>query len=297
MIDGTPATEFRNSFKREWLTPIAMVFGFAIVLPMVANVWVSGKSAAEKMVTGMAQPLFISILIMLILGNVLLRRRERAIGWILVVTAVAMWCVSTPIFASMLFRTWEAPYRVQTSIPFPLDYVVVLGGGTSKDPNRRPQFSDAGDRVGYAAQLYLTGKAKHLVTTGDVLIVTGTLGGKFEASDDPSNQTKQIWKELGIPEEVVFDLPGQNTSSEMAALKTHPEWWQDGRCAILTSAFHMPRAMKLAERAGVKVVPIAADFRGGGDGPLTLNAFMPNVSELQRVQTIWKEWIALRISR
>jgi uncharacterized SAM-binding protein YcdF (DUF218 family) len=215
----------------------------------------------------------------------------------LIVTAGALWCVSTPLFASFLFRFWEGPYRVPTTISTPLDYVVVLGGGTSKDPNRRAQFSDAGDRVGYAARLYLTGKAKHLVTTGDVLQVTGTLFGKFDSSDDPSNQTKQIWSDLGIPAEAIFDLPGQNTSAEMAALKTHPEWWRDGRCAIVTSAFHMPRAMKLAERAGVNVVPIAADFRGGGDGPLTLNAFMPNASELQRVQTVFKEWIALRISR
>jgi uncharacterized SAM-binding protein YcdF (DUF218 family) len=283
--------------KRGWLKPTSIVFLTTVVLPIVLTFAVSGKSAAEKMLTTMVQPLFIAIVSAFALGLVLLRREDRNVGAILICGACSMWALSAPLVSSRLVDSWEA--SIECSIPSasqPFDYVVVLGGGTSKTPDGRAQFSAAGDRVGYAARLYLSGVAKRLVTTGDNLQLAGSLAGTFKPTDDPSQQTKQIWVELGIPAEAISELAGQNTSEEMASLKQHPEYWQGKRCGILTSALHLPRAMKLAERAGVQAIPIAADCRTS-TGPLTFNQFLPEADGLVRLQTIFKEWLAIRISR
>lgn len=283
--------------SRSWLMPTACVLFATVCLPLIATAAMSGKSSAEKMLTNMIQPLFLAIVVALMIGVTLLRRDERRVGWLLVCGASLMWVLSSSIFDSFLVETWET--SIESAVPTvsePFDYVIVLGGGTSVTPDGRAQFGQSGDRVGYAARLYLAGIARNLVTTGDNMKMSGVLSGEFKPQDDPSQQTKQIWLDLGVPASVISELPGQNTSSEMAALKEHPEYWQDKRCGILTSAIHLPRAMKLAERAGVRALPIAADYRAPS-GPWTVNHFLPEAEGLVRLQMIFKEWIAMRISR
>ena len=238
-----------------------------------------------------------AIVVVLIIGLNLIRRDQRRVGWLLLCGAGLMWILSSSIFDSILVENWES--SIESAVPTvsePFDYVIVLGGGTSVSPDGRAQFGQAGDRVGYAARLYLAGIAKNLVTTGDNTKMSGALSGKFKPQDDPSQQTKQIWIGLGVPAAVISELPGENTSSEMAALKEHPEYWNNKRCGILTSAFHLPRAMSLAKRAGVRALPIAADYRSSRR-PWTVNQFLPEAEGLVRLQMIFKEWIAMRISR
>ena len=283
--------------NRSWLKPTCCVLFVTVCLPIIATAAISGKSSVEKMLTTMIQPLFLAIVTALAIGIVLMRREERRIGWLTVCGAVLMWILGSHVFVSKLIMKWES--STQTIVPTiaePIEYVIVLGGGTGLTPDGRAQFGQSGDRVGYAARLYLTGIAKNLVTTGDTLQLTGSLSGRFEPQDDPSQQTKQIWMELGIPAHAISELPGQNTSAEMAALREHPEYWRDKRCGILTSALHLPRAMNLAEKAGVQALPIAADYRSSS-GPLTLIKFLPEASELVKLQALMKEWIAMRISR
>ena len=282
---------------RSWLKPTACVLFAAVCLPIIATFLISGKSSAEKMLTNMIQPLFLAIVAALAMGVILLGRGKRRTGWFLVSGTGLMWVLSSSIFPSFLIKAWES--SIDSCIPSasePFDYVVVLGGGTSAAPDGRAQFGNGGDRVGYAARLYLAGKAKKLVTTGDHFQLAGGLFGKYQQEGSPSQQTKQIWMELGIPTDSISELPGQNTFSEMAALKEHTEYWQGKRCAILTSAFHLPRSMRLAERAGVRAWPIAADYRSD-NGPLTVDDFLPNANGLVNLQMIFKEWIAMRISR
>jgi uncharacterized SAM-binding protein YcdF (DUF218 family) len=283
--------------KSGWLKPTLIVFFATVFFPFTLTALVSGKSAAEKLLTTMMQPLFVAIVAVLTIGLMLLRRDDRRVGVILICGACLMWVVSTPFFGSRLIDAWEASIESSTPTAIdPFDYVIVLGGGTSVAPDGRPQLSSAGDRVGYAARLYLTGVAKHLVATGDNLQMSGSLSGSFQPKDDPSTHTKQIWMELGIPAEVISELAGQNTFAEIAALKEHTEYWQGKRCGILTSAFHLPRAMKLAQRVGVQAIPIAADYRTS-TGPVTFNHFVPETEGLVRFQMIFKEWLAMRISR
>ena len=287
----------KNEVQVGWFKSTWFVLFATVCLPLIATYGVSGKSSAEKLVTSMAQPLFISIVTVFAIGVGLTRRNETRVGWLLLFGSCLMWILSSSIVGSYIVKTWEATAETTVvSVDEPFDYVVVLGGATSVSPTGRSQLGPSGDRVGYAASLYLSGIAKHLVTTGDNLVSSGNLTSGFKTEDDPSYQTKQLWQSLGVPADAMSELPGQNTISEVAALREHPEYWQDKRCAILTSAFHMPRALALARRAGVRVLPIAADYRTS-TGPITINRFFPESETLGRLQLIFKEWLAMRISR
>ncbi len=286
-----------NELNRGWLKPTFFVLIVTVCSPIIATALIGGKSAVEKMLTNMVQPLFVAIVAAIVIGVVLIRRGEKKIGWIMLAGAGTIWVLGSQALVSNLCRAWENTIvSTELSDAEPFDYLVVLGGGTSVAPDGRAQFNLAGDRVGYAARLFLAGKAKHLVTTGDNLVLTGTLSGNFQQQDDPSQQTKRIWMDLGVPEEAISELPGQNTSSEMASLRARPQYWKDKRCAILTSASHLPRALQLARRAGISAMPIAADYRTG-NGPLTINQFVPEAEELMKLQLIFKEWIGMQVGR
>ena len=290
-------TTQKNEVQVSWFKSTLFVLFATVCMQLLATFGVSGKSSVEKLITIMVQPLFISIVTVFAIGVGLIRRNETKAGWLLLFGSCLMWILSSSIVGSYVVNTWEASAETTAlSVDEPFEYIVVLGGGTSVSPNGRAQLGMSGDRVGYAASLYLSGIAKHLVTTGDNLVISGSLTSGFKTEDDPSYQTKQIWQSFGVPAEVILELPGQNTSSEVAALREHTEYWQDKRCAILTSASHMPRALALARRAGVRVLPIAADYRTS-TGPLTINEFFPDSGNLVRLQLIFKEWLAMRISR
>lgn len=284
--------------SRSWLRSTLLVLAATVASPLIATAIVSGKSSVEKMLTDMAQPFFLMIVLALTIGCILMTRGERWLGAQLAIAGALLWCCSARVVVNSVITYWESsltPTEI-TELEEPFDYIVVLGGGTSVAPDGRAQLDCAGDRVGLAATLYLTGKTKNLVTTGDNLIMTGGLSGTFRPSDDPSIQTKQIWTKLGIPSDAISELDGQNTSSEIKSLHQHTEYWLGKRCGILTSAFHLPRAMRLAERAGVIALPIAADYRGSS-APLSINGFLPDVQNLSRLQTVFKEWLALQIGR
>ncbi len=287
----------KNEPRVGWLSSTIIVMAATMCLPLIATFGVSGKSSAEKLLTNMIQPLFVAIVAVISVGVLMIRRNETRAGWLLLIGAGTMWMLSSGVVGSFVVEAWEAKAETtETSADEPFDYVVVLGGATSISPNGRAQLGSSGERVAYAASLYLSGIAKNLVTTGDNLVIAGSIAGNFREEDDPSYQTKIIWQNMGVPANAISELPGQNTASEMAALREHPEYWQGKRCAILTSAFHMPRAIALARRAGVNAFPIAADYRTS-TGPLTFNQFFPEAENLVRFQMIFKEWLAMRISR
>ncbi len=273
--------------------------GLAIgLLPPLVAYGVNGRSVFEKTLTGMAQPWFVVIAIVILCGVAARSVQQRALGRWLTTVGLVAWILSTPLLTGNVVRWWESqiPSGVVTR-QLPLDTLVVLGGGTGATPNGDAQLGSSGDRVMLAARLYHRGCVRRLVTTGDTLVIAGALGGsEIPMHSDPSEATRQIWRDLNIPDEVIVDLPGENTTSEVRSLREHPELWRGKRCGILTSAFHLPRAMRIARREGLELVPIASDYQGSV-GPITVTSLLPDARALGTLQSIWKEWIGISIGR
>mgnify|MGYP001795759458 CR=1 FL=1 len=139
----------------------------------------------------------------------------------------------------------------------PFDAVVVLGGGTSSTPRGEAQLGSSGDRVLLAARLHRRGRTRRLVTSG-----APTPGF---SSHDAAAATRRIWRDLGVPDEDIVVVAGARNTREEARLHTaraREEGWQ--RVGLLTSAWHLPRALRAFREAGLRdVVPLPADVRGG----------------------------------
>ncbi len=136
----------------------------------------------------------------------------------------------------------------------PFDLIVVLGGGTKTSPNGRAQLSTAGDRIMLAARMVEAGKAKTVVCSGQ------HWQPKIDEDMDYSEEAMRILKSLNRDVKIVT-LQGTNTQQEMESLS---KWLKDnpqGRIGIITSAWHLPRALRLAQLNGVQCIGLPSDFR------------------------------------
>lgn len=137
------------------------------------------------------------------------------------------------------------------------DAVCILGGGTLADADGVGELGDGGDRLAVAAALYHAGKTPLLVISGTRIasVSTGEL--------DLSEESAVILHGLGVPEAHLVRLPPgpQNTAQELGAyrLLIAERGWH--RVGVVSSAWHLPRAMRLCARIGLELVPLAADHR------------------------------------
>ncbi len=249
-----------------------------------------GKALAEKVVTQMAMPLTAFWLLLILGFAVSWGMRRRGTQGVFLFLAIGLWLVSSPFVVSQWSKAIESEV---TSWDFkkdePLDVLVVLGGGTTRDPFGRSQFGSSGDRVGWGAQLYLTGKTKKLVTTGTSL--PGVDNG-----DGPYQQTTEIWERLKIRGEDIEVLEGHNTFEEMKSLHSRRDLWEGKRVGLLTSAFHLPRAMRLARTAGLDLIPVAADYRET-TRVRTILFYLPNPHAMAGLEMILREKLAAFVGR
>lgn len=289
----------RSASLLDWIGSGFLCSSFLVAVPIVLAYRLTGKAGMEKAMAAMANPLFLAWFCILTTALVARGRGEKGLFRGLFLLGLAFWASSAPCVVNLVVGKWEHQYPIKMIDEFePYDVIIVLGGGSSPRPTKDPQLNDAGDRIAFSARLYKRGLTKKLVTTGSNLELEGSLLGELQQGDDPSEQTKQIWMELGIPEDDIEQIAGQNTSAEMAGLADRKELWQGKRCGLVTSAYHIPRAMTLATRAGLQLEPIPANFWSGpNDQPVTMEMFLPSPYAMDQIGKLIKEWIAIRIKR
>lgn len=171
----------------------------------------------------------------------------------------------------------------------PFEAVLVLGGGATGD-SEYAQVNDAGDRVVLGARLYNRGLTPVLVTSGSSIPGLGSYV-------DVSEATTAIWTELAVPESAIVRMPEpKNTREEIAGIKELMKEKGWTRVGLVTSAWHMRRAMKLAKDQDVKLHPLPADFRTrtGWDGILSI---VPDAHGFINVQRACWEYLGAATGR
>lgn len=183
------------------------------------------------------------------------RRLARlALGLALLQTLV----LSFPPVADALTETLEAKARrlvtVQPSCCY--DAIVVLGGAMAPAAPPEvmdPDLGEAGDRVWQAARLYHAGIAPTIITSGgsDNSLKGGPATSEAEAM-------RRFLVDLGVPDKaIVLEDKSLNTIQNMQNVRALVK---GGRILVITSAFHVPRAAKYAELAGLNAAFNGVDW-------------------------------------
>lgn len=165
----------------------------------------------------------------------------------------------------LLLEGLESRYPAHPEVA-QVDDIIVLGGDEDLDPYRRwgeLAVNDAAERLIEGAILARRFPDARLVFTGGA----GSLGDRG-AAGDPSAISRDGWVALGVdPARIVLERASRNTS-ENATMTFDLLQPKPGQVHLLvTSAFHMPRAMETFTRAGwTGLMAWPVDYRSGDLG-------------------------------
>ena len=228
-----------------------------LALLAVAVVDLRSFALAERAVARMLMPA--GLLWCGIVGAVLLSIGARSRGaFAATFAALALYTIAgNGWIGGALTATLEGDYaEIDPLDAEPMDAVIVLGGGAQITDDGRAILGSSGDRVVTGARVYHAGLTPILVTSGSSLPGTSVV-------TDASEATTTIWTGLAVPESAIVRIPAPyNTSRELEelAILIDELGWQ--RVGIVTSAWHMRRALRLAAAHDLTLVPLPADVRG-----------------------------------
>ena len=280
------------SFRKSCFGLMGAATVVGVVLVSVA--WmIGGRTFTEKICTELVSPVGMVWFLLAMFWIAAFLQGQRWMAW----QSLGIWLLLTLSgnywVANQLISGLESDF--QAIDPFrtePLERLIVLGGGTSSRYSGAPQLSMSGDRVALAAQLYHAGQVNQIICSGS---------NSFRPSEDSLHcreEARQILIRLGVPADSIVMIEGANTSEEIANLSAYLNQLElsPQRTGILTSAWHLPRAMRLAQRHQLDVTPLPADFRSE---PFRLNPnlIVPGASELNSVRSTIKEHLGRLMGR
>jgi uncharacterized SAM-binding protein YcdF (DUF218 family) len=276
-------------WQRRRLRPLLHLVGPALAVASLAAS--PNQAMLEKLLTALVLPAGALWAAALALAWWLLlrqRRRQAAV-------ALALWCgltLSGNVWVGQALFAWLESGYPPISRAARFDAVMVLGGGTDITPWRAPQLGPSGDRLRVGAALFASGRTPLLVGSGS------SIAELAQAEErDVAREAATLWQEMGVPARSIVQLPGpKNTSEEIAALAilARDRGWR--RVGLVTSGYHLRRAMRLAGREGLHATPIPADVRGELQ-PASTVGLVPSGAGFYAVQTASKELIAGIVGR
>jgi uncharacterized SAM-binding protein YcdF (DUF218 family) len=166
---------------------------------------------------------------------------------------------------------------------------ILLGGLSGYDEQLKMGFfGPASDRFIQTNRLYDAGKINHILVTGGNAIFVK------EQSYSEAEFLVNNFAELKIPQERIFkETKAKNTLQNAQYSKALLDSLQlKGPVILVTSAIHMPRAVKVFKKAGMDVIPFPSNFQVTKDATVfTPRQLIPSASALLNWGILLKEWI------
>lgn len=190
---------------------------------------------------------------------------------------------------AVALQALENRFARPQSVPENLSCMIVLGGAFETEVTTRRggiELNQAADRFVEALRLLRDHpQSRVLVSGGD-----GSLSGDYEGDAAVS---RRFFSTFGIaPERLVGETASRTTYENVVNIKDLLVREKLQNCLLITSAFHMPRAVGLFRKSGIDVTPWPTDYRTAGNVGLMLDFSQPTANA-QLTSTALREWIGL----
>lgn len=224
----------------------------------------------------------------------LVRRRYRFSKIFLGVTLIIYYTISLEPVSILLARSLEerTSFSLGQEVPSDAETIVVLAGGVEKANSERP-FPEL---VGVSWRRLWRGITLYHEQKGMFpILYSGDSGDPFVSYAGEAALAKEYALRMGIPEEQFWIEEGSRTTAESGkAVRQLLDERFPGRAhhriLLVTSAQHMPRALRVMEAVGIDSVPFPADFTRR-DLVFTPLSFFPSADALTSSVTSIHEWV------
>jgi len=227
----------------------------------------------------------VGIVGVLLLGT----RHKRLAGWLTATSLVLIAIVGLSPLGNALILPLEdrfPPWDPSRGAP---DGIVLLGGAISPDVSEARgsvALDEAAERITATAELARRYPNARIIISG------GSSALMFDEAIEAVFAVKQL-EALGVAHErITAEEQSRNTIENAVFSRLVADPKPGERWLLVTSAYHMPRAIAAFRAAGFPIEPYPVDWRTRG--PAELLWPFPTVADgLQRTDTALHEWIGL----
>ncbi|SFC75130.1 YdcF family protein [Spirosoma endophyticum] len=226
----------------------------------------------SKTITYLLTPAgFLVITLLLVFYTKNVRYRRRFIGLSLVV----FWLFGNSFLTNELASWWEYPPQKPPAVPADssVQIAVLLTGGMvngmkeipvatpGSTTNGRFLLGREADRAGQALYLYKAGVVQKILISGGM----GSLPFQPTPVSDEGHMTAQFLITAGVRSvDIILENKSRNThENALYSAAVLRQRFHTNRCVVVTSAWHMRRAVACFQKEGVTVSPFPSSFLSG----------------------------------
>lgn len=246
----------------------------------------------NKLVGFLINPLMLGIVLIAVAALFQIRHKQRSAIAMSLVALFWFWCWATPAVYGVLGCGLEKEYPPLEAGKMPAaDVIVILGGGMQRNIKfPYAEMLSSADRVWHAARLYHAGRAPVVIPSGE--------GEELSAVP--------LLLDLGVPRQAIrVESKARNTEENALLVEklvkglAVTEKRRSPRVLLVTSAWHMRRALQNFGQTGLEVIPAATDHEAMVIQAEGLNGwcFLPSAEMFYRNSMMFKEYLGFSLYR
>lgn len=232
------------------------------------------------------------LLLLLMFGALLIFRRRRGGRWLVGIAAVGGIAVAVLPLGAWLLVPLEARFPPPVPLPAEVDGIVVLGGAVDAylaEAREQPALNEQAERV-----VALVDLARRYPQAR--LFYSGGSGSLWSAAYREADAARPLLARLGLDtSRVVFERESRNTHENAVRTLALAQPAAGETWLLVTSAWHMPRAVGSFRRLGWAVTPYPVDYQT--DGTFAAARAPDLTGGLAALGRGLKEWIGLAAYR
>ena len=218
----------------------------------------------------------------------LLFNRLSAARKVLIPTALIALVVTAYPVSDFLMKPLESRFSKPQQMPTQIDGIIVLGGGEDLKRSISWQVTE----LGLGGDRYLgTAELARAFPNAPIIFTGGSGSLQLQDTAGEGSLARDILTTIGIdPNRLIIESQSRNTYENFKFTKSLlPK--ENGTYLLVTSAYHMPRAVGVALNQGIQVMAYPVDYRTNSD---ELRVFdFDFFDHLKALEPAWKEWIGL----
>ncbi len=188
------------------------------------------------------------------------------------------------------FRWWEYAPRNLVDINQPYEVGVVLTGGMTRLPHIKadhPSLGRHADRFLQAFLLYKAGKIRKILISG------ADTPWKMNLKVDDGHQAARLLVRWGVaPSDILLEKFSRNThQNAVNSARLLRQKFPNRRYLLITSSFHLRRAVSCFRREDIDIDVFPADIYGVELYPTFSDCVRPDPDVFSHVHLLWREWV------
>jgi len=244
----------------------------------------------SKIAWGLLSPTSLIIWIMVLATGLLMLGKVQLAKWLLVPTSLISAAILSYPLGDMLIFPLETRFSKPIQMPQQIDGIIILGGGEELKPSiswHSAELGQGGDRYVAASQLAKRYPDVPIIFAGGSGLLT------FQNSAREADIASQLLLAMGIDQQrLIIESHSRNTYENFLLMKPKlPKI--EGHYLLVTSAFHMARAVGVARKQNINVIAYPVDYRSN---VASLRQWDFNMYDhLEVLEPAWREWIGLTV--